>query len=135
MSIFDLPPLPLNEELTTILAEKENIRIERIVSTGQTTGWYDQDQSEFVVLLDGNATIEFEEFKTISNDTDKNTDNDTSNDTSNDTGNNTGNNTGNEKAKHVSLTKGSALMIQPHEKHRVSYTSSDPPCVWLCVFF
>ena len=38
MNIFDLPELPLPEELTTILAENDNVRIERIISRGQTSG-------------------------------------------------------------------------------------------------
>ena len=55
MNIFDLPNLPLQEELTTILAKGQNVRIERIISTGQTSDWYDQDEAEFVVLLNGKA--------------------------------------------------------------------------------
>jgi cupin 2 domain-containing protein len=50
MNIYELPPLPLTEEVTTILAENKNIRIERIISTGQMSGWYDQEETEFVVL-------------------------------------------------------------------------------------
>ena len=99
MNIFDLPPLPLPEELTSVLAENNNVRIERIVSTGQTTGWYDQEQTEFVVLLEGEAVIEFENNKS------------------------------------VTLMKGDTLLIQPHERHRVSYTGIEPPCIWLCVFY
>jgi len=99
MNIFDLPELPLPEELTTILIENNNIRIERIVSTGQVSGWYDQDETEFVVLLEGSATIEYE------------------------------------NNKYILLSKGDTLLIKPHERHRVSFTSDDPPCVWLCVFY
>jgi hypothetical protein len=54
-NIFDLPKLPLPEELTTILAENSNARIVRIVSTGQISDWYDQTETEFVALLEGNA--------------------------------------------------------------------------------
>jgi len=53
----------LTEELVTILAENQHVRIERIVSTGQTTAaneWYDQDEHEWVVLLTGHATLLFE---------------------------------------------------------------------------
>jgi len=99
MNIFDLPELPLQGEWTTILAESANARIERIVSTGQTTGWYDQPETEFVVLLEGNAVVEFD------------------------------------SGMNVALSKGDTMLIKPHERHRVSYTSSDPPCVWLCVFY
>ena len=99
MNIFDLPPLPSSEELTTVLAESGNVRIERIISTGQTSDWYDQDEREFVALLEGNAIVEFE------------------------------------NGKNVPMTKGDTIVIEPHERHRVSYASSIPPCVWLCVFF
>ena len=103
MNIFDLPELPLPEELTTILVEHtsltHSIRIERIISTGQTSSWYDQDETEFVVLLEGNAVIEFE------------------NDRS------------------VALSKGDTLLIKPHERHKVTFTSIEPPCVWLCVYY
>ena len=37
--------------------------------------------------------------------------------------------------KSVNLEKGDMLLIKPYEKHRVSFTSSEPPCVWLCVFY
>ena len=57
MNIFDMPALTLPEEDTSVLAESGNLRIERIISTGQTSGWYDQDEAEFVVLLEGNAEI------------------------------------------------------------------------------
>ncbi len=32
------------------------------------------------------------------------------------------------------LNAGDWVMIPEHEKHRVSYTSSEPACVWLAVF-
>ena len=99
MNLYDLPGLPLSEELTTILAEGTNVRIERIVSTGQISGWYDQAEIEFVALLEGAAEIEYEH---------------------------------GEKA---AMKKGDTLTILPGERHRVSYTSSDPPCIWLCVFY
>ena len=36
MNIFDLPELPLTEELTTVLAENNNVRIERINKHGSS---------------------------------------------------------------------------------------------------
>ena len=99
MNIFDYPEPPLHDELITVLAGNGNVRIERIVSTGQASGWYDQAKTEFVVLLDGNAIIEYWNNKS------------------------------------VAMSKGDTLLILPHERHRVSYTSSVPPCVWLCVFY
>ena len=99
MNIFDLPEFPLTEELTTVLAETNNIRIERIISAGQVSGWYDQAETEFVALLEGNAIIEFE------------------------------------KGKIIALSKGDTILIKPHERHKINYTSIEPPCVWLCVFY
>ena len=99
MNIFDLPPLPLPEELTTILAERGDIRIERVVSTGQVSDWYDQAETEFVVLLQGSAAVEYE------------------------------------NGERAALSKGDTLLIRPHERHRVGFTSSEPPCIWLCVFW
>jgi len=99
MNIFDLPKLPLPEELTTVLAKSGSVRIERIVSDGQVSDWYDQPETEFVALLRGSAAIEFEGGRT------------------------------------VSMSKGDTLLIKPHERHRVAFTSNKPPCVWLCVFY
>ena len=65
MNIFNLPPRPLTEELVTVLTQNESVRIERIISTGQVSDWYDQDEAEFVALLKGNAEIEFESGETI----------------------------------------------------------------------
>jgi len=36
--------------------------------------------------------------------------------------------------KKQTLKKGDFLIIEPHQKHRVSDTSKNPPCVWLCLF-
>lgn len=34
----------------------------------------------------------------------------------------------------VTLRQGDTLFIAAHERHRVAHTSSEPPCIWLCVF-
>jgi cupin 2 domain-containing protein len=50
----------LDVEETTVLAELPGARIERIVSTGQATPpgfWYDQDWTEWVVVLTGSACL------------------------------------------------------------------------------
>ncbi|MDR3110044.1 MAG: cupin domain-containing protein [Planctomycetaceae bacterium] len=62
-NLFDTLPTSLPAELVENLFQTENVRIERIVSTGQSSPpdfWYDQDESEWVVLLRGSATLEFE---------------------------------------------------------------------------
>ncbi|WP_245409331.1 cupin domain-containing protein [Methyloceanibacter sp. wino2] len=55
-----LPTRPQTEELFDGLFEGPGIRIERIVSTGQTTPdgeWYDQSRDEFVLLVSGAARL------------------------------------------------------------------------------
>lgn len=32
------------------------------------------------------------------------------------------------------LSAGDTLLIPAHSRHRVSYTSTEPPCIWLCFF-
>ena len=68
-NIFDkLPDKPLADELIEQLLQQSGIRIERIISTGQTTPdntWYDQSQDEWVILLKGHAKLLFEDHKEI----------------------------------------------------------------------
>lgn len=62
-NIFADIPESLSAELTQQLASAENVRIERIVSQGHHSDsdhWYDQDDNEFVLLVQGAATLEFE---------------------------------------------------------------------------
>ena len=63
MNIYTLPnPVPA-EELFTDLIPDRGVKIERIVSTGQSTPegeWYDQPRDEWVALLQGEAALQFE---------------------------------------------------------------------------
>ena len=99
MNIFSIPKLPSQQEQIDILHQDRGIRIERIVSTGSVSDWYDQDEAEYVILLEGNAMIEFEDYS------------------------------------RKEMSKGDTLFIAPHVRHKLSYTSKDPPCIWLCVFY
>jgi cupin 2 domain-containing protein len=57
-----LPLIPEAEERFETLLAKPGVRIERIVSTGQASPpgfWYDQEQAEWVVLLQGSAGLRF----------------------------------------------------------------------------
>jgi cupin 2 domain-containing protein len=57
-------PDDLHEELIEVLVETQNVRIERIVSTGHASPegfWYDQNQHEWVVVLKGAARLRFED--------------------------------------------------------------------------
>lgn len=56
-------PAAIPEEICEILAESGGIRIERIISLGQTTPegvWYDQERDEWVLVLSGCAELLFE---------------------------------------------------------------------------
>ena len=100
-NLFDLPdPLPDDEEFTHLI-RTGNLRIERIVSTGQTTPageWYDQDEDEWVALLQGIAVIEYE------------------------------------SGENLRLSAGDHVLLPAHCRHRVAYTSQNPPCIWIAVF-
>jgi cupin 2 domain-containing protein len=99
-NLFDLPsPLPAEEVFET-LVQGNQCRIERIISTGQTTPageWYDQPQDEWVILLQGEAIVAYAD------------------------------------GSRCPLRSGDYLWIPAHQKHRVEYTSSQPPCIWLAI--
>jgi cupin 2 domain-containing protein len=62
-NIFDAIPEALDEELATLLVQQNALKIERIVSRGHTSpesGWYDQERHEWVIVLEGRATITLE---------------------------------------------------------------------------
>ena len=61
-SLFADIPRRLPFELCQTLFENPSIRIERIVSKGHNSAentWYDQEQSEWVMLLQGQARLSF----------------------------------------------------------------------------
>ncbi|XOZ34113.1 cupin domain-containing protein [Halomonadaceae bacterium KBTZ08] len=61
--LSDLPG-DLEAEVFESILESQHVRIERIVSQGQTSpeqGWYDQDEHEWVVVLEGEGTVLFEQ--------------------------------------------------------------------------
>lgn len=63
-NIFAALPEDLSREVFEDLCRSRSVRIERIVSKGHTspeTGWYDQEENEWVMVLKGRATLEFED--------------------------------------------------------------------------
>src|SRR5688572_5053771 len=57
-------PATLPDEITETLVEAKHVRIERIVSEGHASPpgfWYDQAESEFVLLIQGAARLRFED--------------------------------------------------------------------------
>ena len=58
-----LPERPASEVFDTLLAH-DKVRIERIVSRGHTApaeGWFDQDEHEWVLVLEGAGRLLFED--------------------------------------------------------------------------
>ncbi|MEM1412429.1 MAG: cupin domain-containing protein [Pseudomonadota bacterium] len=63
-NLFRCLPEHLEEEVFETLVERSGVTIERIVSRGQTSpseGWYDQDRNEWVLVLQGDAELAFED--------------------------------------------------------------------------
>jgi cupin 2 domain-containing protein len=57
-------PAILPDEITETLVKADHVRIERIVSQGHTSPegfWYDQEENEFVLLIQGAARLRFED--------------------------------------------------------------------------
>lgn len=60
MNVFKVPSMLPDQELFEQLIPDNGVLIERIISTGQVSPkgfWYNQDRDEWVVLLQGEATI------------------------------------------------------------------------------
>jgi cupin 2 domain-containing protein len=100
-NLFTDIPTNLPQELFTTLLAASNVRIERIVSHGHTSPegyWYDQDQHEWVLVLQGAARLSIEgEIK--------------------------------------ELKPGDSINIRAHQKHRVEWTTTEEPTIWLAVFY
>ena len=64
MNIFDDIKVDKSKEEFIEILKNESIKIERIVSNGQKSKenfWYKQDENEFILLLEGEAILEFED--------------------------------------------------------------------------
>ncbi len=69
-NLFQHLPSAVSAEVVDTLLHYQNVRIERIVSKGQANlahEWYDQAQSEWVILLAGKARLQFAKDKAIIN--------------------------------------------------------------------
>ncbi len=99
-NLFHLPSLLPAEELFETICEYPNLRLERIVSSGQTTPpgqWYNQAQDEWVIVLQGEATLTYD------------------------------------NGSNLSMSPGDYVLLPAHTRHRVDFTSQEPPCIWLAV--
>lgn len=100
-NLFTDVPLTLAVERFETLVETDACRLERIISLGHVTPpgeWYDQIRAEWVVLLQGRATLYFEG-----------------------------------EAQERVLLPGDYLWIPARCRHRVVWTSQQPPAIWLAL--
>ena len=62
MNLFQLPATLPQAEWLEVLEKRSGTRIERIISTGQSSPpgfWYDQAEDEWVAVMQGNAALEW----------------------------------------------------------------------------
>lgn len=63
-NLFSEIPKDIPNEIFEDIITTQNVRIERIVSKGQSSpvsSWYDQDEHEWVLVLSGQGVIGFED--------------------------------------------------------------------------
>ena len=65
-NLFEHLPSPREdgEEAVEEILRRQDVRLERIVSHGQASAegfWYDQDEDEWVLVLEGQAELRFED--------------------------------------------------------------------------
>lgn len=72
-NVFENIIIDKSKEQFFELLKNDNIKIEKIVSNGQSSPinfWYEQEKNEFVLILKGNAIIEYESSEFILNEGD-----------------------------------------------------------------
>ena len=114
-NIFNLPLFLPDEELFESIVCNDKILIERIISTGQTTPkgeWYNGAYKlpnrirETAPCQDKNEWVILLQGEAVLSYEDK---------------------------SQIELKAGDYLFIPAHKKHRVEYTSTSIPCIWLAV--
>ena len=63
-NIFNNLPKELKDEIFENIISKDSLKIERIISKGHTSpksGWYEQESDEWVLVLQGEAVLSFED--------------------------------------------------------------------------
>lgn len=61
-NLFSAIPDVIPKEIIEVIVQQSGVRIERIISKGQQApeeGWFDQEEDEWVVLLEGLARISY----------------------------------------------------------------------------
>lgn len=67
-NIFDEIPDDISDEIFETLVDTDSVTIERIISKGNSspdTGWYDQGQNEWVIVLQGGAVLSFDDGSSV----------------------------------------------------------------------
>ncbi|MEZ8038283.1 MULTISPECIES: cupin domain-containing protein [unclassified Vibrio] len=67
-NIYSDVPSSIPDEIFNDIITTENVRIERIISHGHRSpeqGWYDQNENEWVMVLEGQGVIEFEDGRVV----------------------------------------------------------------------
>ncbi len=100
-SLYDgIGALPVQDESFSTILEHSALRMERIVSFGQSSPadfWYDQTEDEWVMLFQGEARLDIH------------------------------------GAGMIDMKAGDYILLPAGFRHRVDYTSQDPPCIWLAL--
>jgi cupin 2 domain-containing protein len=105
---------PSDEEFFEVLAQhRGNSQLKRIISAGHTspqTGWYCQDFEEWVCVLQGEAELTILDGKVSDQNKSK------------------------VEASTIRMRPGDFLTIPAKLPHKVSFTSTEPKCIWLALY-
>jgi cupin 2 domain-containing protein len=103
-------PNTIPNEIFEPLLNGNQFRMERIVSSGHASPkdfWYDQVENEWVLLIQGSATLEIE----------------------------LPSKNGTPAIQQVNLVPGDYLLIPKHQRHRVAATAPNVETIWLAIHF
>lgn len=120
-NVYDsLPPLGSAEEEFLELVSGRKAKLQRIVTTGQTSdSWYDQDDDELCLVLRGSAKLSFASAFTLRQGR---------------TVDEALKSTNSEEGEgEVKLKEGNWIFIPAHCRHKVSWTPKDRQVVWLAL--
>ena len=108
--LFANLPTEFTSEVFESLVNSPSVRIERILSWGHTspaTGWYDQAWPEWVMVVQGEAVVDW-----VKSEAD-----------------------GAIAVQSQRLQPGDYLLLPAHCRHRVAWTTPDQLTIWLAVHF
>ncbi|ENY71636.1 hypothetical protein G114_12026 [Aeromonas diversa CDC 2478-85] len=106
-NLLKMLPDSLPCELFEDILSTDHLRIERILSRGQSTPqgeWYDQSEHEWVLLVEGEAVLNIEDPQSG-------------------------------EARLLRLGPGDYINLPAHLRHRVESTAPDRTTIWLAIFY